>query len=118
LFDVELVRVPVFTSPCVVTFACERNCFRLYVNGLLCLHAHMPVPWSAAEKNTFDAIDAPWRLYVTIQHQFRESTYPTALEQVTLERVPTTTSEFYGHWRALLDGLASDVDGSFERPLV
>jgi hypothetical protein len=111
------VRMPVFTSPCIVTFACERNSFGLYVNGLLCSHAHMPASWTVGD-NTFAASDGPWRLYVALQHRFRESVHTVALEQVTLERVPSTTSEFYGHWHALLDGLASDADGLFERPLV
>jgi hypothetical protein len=117
LFDVECVSEPVFTSTCIVTFACERNSIGLYVNGQLCLHAHMPVPWSARQ-STFDVMDGPWYCFVSIHHKYQERILPTALEEVTLERVPTVTSEFYGHWHALLDGLASDAAGVFERPLV
>jgi hypothetical protein len=102
-FDVSLVRVPVFTSTCIVTFACERNSIGLYVNGLLCFHTPIPVWWSSAQM-TFDVRNGPWYLYVTLQHLYLETNVKAAFERVTLERVPTTTSELYGHWHAFLGG--------------
>jgi hypothetical protein len=114
-FDVYVLHAPVLSGSCVVTFTCERNKVSLYVDGRLCLYVNLPLPWPMLQ-TTFDVRSGPWYFYVSLHHPMYR--LPAAIERVVLQVLSTCTTEFYGHWRELLDGLALDVDSGFERPVV